>query len=79
MASEKGLVFMFQAEPESLSWRKSSFTNGSCVEVAAYGDGRIAVRNSKRPAEGFLLYDADEWKAFLAGVHNGEFDDLVDA
>ncbi len=55
-------------------WQKSSFSNNSCVEVAAHRDGRVAVRDSKDPSQGFLLYNAAEWRAFLAGVRNGEFD-----
>jgi hypothetical protein len=35
------------------------------------------VRDSKDPAAGFLLYEAAEWRAFLAGVRNGEFDHLA--
>jgi hypothetical protein len=60
-----------------LKWRKSSFSEyTSCVEAAPYGDGRVALRDSKDPAAGFLLYEAAEWRAFLAGVRNGEFDYL---
>jgi hypothetical protein len=62
---------------DELDWRKSSFSNASCVETAAYGDGRVAVRDSKDPAAGFLLYEAAEWRAFLSGVRNGEFDHLA--
>jgi hypothetical protein len=62
---------------EELRWSKSSFSTNSCVEAAVYGDGRVAVRDSKNPAQGFLLYNANEWSAFLAGVRNGEFDHLA--
>ena len=62
---------------DGLQWRKSSFSNQTCVEAAPYGDGRVAVRDSKDPAGGFLLYEAAEWRAFLAGVHNGEFEYLA--
>ena len=56
-------------------WRKSSHssTNG-CVEVAAVGD-LIAVRDSKDPEGGVLLFNAREWQAFVAGVRDGEFGD----
>jgi hypothetical protein len=64
-------------DPDTLPWRKSSFSSSSCVEAAPYGDGRVAVRDSKNPANGFLLYDPAEWRAFLAGVRNGEFDHLA--
>lgn len=40
-------------------------------------EGLIAVRNSKRPGDGLVTYDRHEWRSFLAGVRNGEFDDLA--
>ena len=59
-------------------WRKSRASNpsGCCVEVAALPDGAIAVRNSRDPGGPALVYTRAEVGAFLAGVKNGEFDDL---
>ena len=59
-------------------WRKSSFSNasGNCVEVAGLEDGSIAVRNSRDADGPALVYSRAEITAFLAGVRNGEFDDL---
>lgn len=58
-------------------WRKSSFSgNGgaSCVEVAGH-DGMILVRDTKDHGKGPVhRYTPDEWRAFIAGVRNGEFD-----
>lgn len=53
-----------------------SFANGNCVEVAILAGGEIGVRNSRDPDGPILLFTSDEWRAFLAGVRNGEFDDF---
>jgi hypothetical protein len=58
-------------------WRKSSYSNGNggdCVEVADLNGGARAVRDSKDPAGGYLMFTGVEWAAFTAGVRAGEFD-----
>ncbi len=37
-------------------------------------DGRISVRDSKDPHGGTLQFTPAEWRAFVGGVRNGEFD-----
>jgi hypothetical protein len=62
----------------SVRWRKSSFSNasGNCVEIGELPGGAIAIRNSRGAAGPALIYTRAELAAFLAGVRNGEFDDL---
>ena len=59
-------------------WVKSSlsFSNGNCVEVASLPAG-IGVRNSRDAGGPVLEFTPDEWRAFLGGVRNGEFDSFA--
>jgi hypothetical protein len=64
-----------------VQWRTSSFSNGlstsgTCVEVGALPDGRIAVRNSNHPEVGAVFFTRAEMAAWIQGVKAGEFDDL---
>ncbi|MEM9563544.1 MAG: DUF397 domain-containing protein [Actinomycetota bacterium] len=61
-----------------LVWRKSTYSgaNGDCVEIAETGR-LVAVRHSKEPDQGTLLYTRTELAAFIAGCKAGEFDDLA--
>jgi Domain of unknown function (DUF397) len=60
-------------------WIKSSlsFANGDCVEAASLPDGRIGVRDSKDASGPILRFTPAEWRAFLGGARNGEFDHLA--
>jgi hypothetical protein len=66
-----------QAQSDSL-WIKSSFSyaNGDCVEVASLPDGQFGVRDSKDSESPVLRFTPSEWKAFMSGVRNGEFDNI---
>jgi len=66
------------ADQLQVTWRKSKWSNpsGNCVEVAALPDGAVAVRNSRFPSGPALVYTCPEIAAFVAGVRDGEFDDL---
>lgn len=61
---------------QDLTWFKSSrsATVANCVEAAFLPDGGVAVRDSKNPAGGQLLFTPAEWDAFVGGVRAGEFD-----
>lgn len=57
------------------AWYKStrSSGNGNCVEVAAVDDV-VGVRDSKDRSGPVLVFTASEWRAFVAGAKDGEFD-----
>ena len=63
---------------DGLSWRISSHSgsNSACVAAARRPDGNVAVRNSNTPDDGTVTFTPIEWDAFLAGVKDGEFDNL---
>lgn len=72
------LLRLTDQERASLIWRKAqiSTNNGDCLEVASIAS-KIALRDSKDPDGHVLVYTPMEWRAFLDGAKNGEFDDLV--
>ncbi|MEO3889215.1 DUF397 domain-containing protein [Nonomuraea sp. B5E05] len=57
-------------------WRKSSFSSGAgeCVEFARGAGGEIMIRDSKDPSGPALVFTPREWRAFVKGVRNDEFD-----
>ncbi|MGK4582341.1 DUF397 domain-containing protein [Kitasatospora sp. HPMI-4] len=56
-------------------WAKSSYSQsgGNCIEVAPGYPGIMPVRDSKDPQGPTLVFSADAFAAFVAGVKNGEF------
>ncbi|MFB7634474.1 DUF397 domain-containing protein [Streptomyces sp. NPDC056149] len=54
-------------------WFKSSHSNGNgnCLEVAVLGD-IVATRDSKQHSGPVVTTTREGWRAFLAGVVNGE-------
>jgi hypothetical protein len=70
----KGGHQRMQEELPPAIWRKSSLSGiNGCVETAVI-NGNIAVRDSKTPKGPVLTFTPVEWKAFIGGVRNGEFD-----
>ena len=60
-------------------WRKSgrSSAQGNCVELARLGGSEVAIRNSRHPGGPALVFTGAELDAFLEGVKDGDFDDLL--
>ncbi|MGK4584199.1 DUF397 domain-containing protein [Kitasatospora sp. HPMI-4] len=58
------------------TWRKSTYSNGDggqCIEVADGFSGIVPVRDSKDPNGPALVFPAEAWSAFVAGVKAGDF------
>ncbi|MGH3785247.1 MAG: DUF397 domain-containing protein [Pseudonocardiaceae bacterium] len=57
-----------------IRYRKSSYSGvNGCVEVAVIADG-VLLRDSKDITKEPHHFTPHEWRAFLAGVRDGEFD-----
>lgn len=60
-----------------LAWRTPlSCDAGACVQVAASGQ-MILVADSKAPQGPVLSYTRTEFRDFILGAKNGDYDDLI--
>jgi predicted secreted Zn-dependent protease len=65
------------AARNALAWRVARGCNGGeCVRVAV-NDGTVLIGDTKSPQGPVLSYTAAEWQAFVEGVQQGDFNDLV--
>jgi Domain of unknown function (DUF397) len=65
-----------KANSAQAMWRTSSYSGAAqdCVEVADNLPGSVGVRDSKNPGRAVLSFTPRAWRAFIAEVKNGEFD-----
>ena len=63
-----------QNEPTGAIYKKSSYSgnSGNCVAVARNLPGVAAVRDSKNPEGGALVFTVAQWRAFTDGIAAGE-------
>jgi hypothetical protein len=59
------------------TWRRARCGGSGCVEVARIRN-TVGVRDSKHPDGPVLRYSPEEFRAFVAAVKAGDFDDLFD-
>ncbi|GAA2323132.1 DUF397 domain-containing protein [Streptomyces kunmingensis] len=66
---------LYSLDLSGVQWRSApgSPVNGP-VEVAALGDGGVAMRNPADPRGLVLRFTSREWEAFKLGALHGEFD-----
>jgi hypothetical protein len=66
---------MLQINQSKLVWTKSSYCESSgCIEVAKLQNGDVLLRDSKQADGPVLQYTPQEWRAFLDGAKDGQFD-----
>lgn len=58
----------------NVTWRKSSYSGGNCIEIADLPDGSRAVRDSKDPSGPTLTFTPAEWQTFATTINNGTID-----
>ncbi len=71
------MISTVTSEFSQVSWRVAQLCNGgACVRIAQSGD-LVLVGDSKNPGGPVLAYSRDEWRAFVEGVRQGDFDDIL--
>ncbi|QUQ64421.1 DUF397 domain-containing protein [Kutzneria sp. CA-103260] len=59
------------------AWETAAFcgpNGGNCVEVNLGAHGLVGLRDSKLSAGPVLVFDDEEWGAFVAAAKCGQFD-----
>jgi Domain of unknown function (DUF397) len=60
-----------------IGWRISRLCeSGACVGVARQGEF-VVIGNTSNPEAPVSRFTSQEWRAFVAGVKLGDFDDLA--
>ena len=71
---------MTQGHPATFGDLSSRFARlcngGACVRVAANGD-TVVIGDTKNPDGPVLAYSRTEFRTFIEGVRQGDFDDLI--
>ncbi|WP_214409746.1 DUF397 domain-containing protein [Sphaerisporangium fuscum] len=66
-------------DPGELTWRRSG-EGADAIEIAfvrAGGEQWVLMRVAAHPSGLVHVFSAHEWRCFLDGVRNGEFDDAA--
>jgi hypothetical protein len=58
------------------AWRAGKpCDSGACVEIGILEES-VLIRSSADPHGRYVTLSRDEWRVFVAGVRDGDFDDL---
>jgi hypothetical protein len=79
MSNRLSRLTRFAYYQDGIAYRKSSFSNTSCVSVGVVKDANgevtgVKVGDTKNPSNQPHDYTVEEWKAFLASAKSGGFD-----
>ena len=71
------MVPPIQLGDEAPAWRVArSCQGGACVRVARAGE-MILIGDTKYPDGDVLTYSVGEWRDFVTGIKQGDFDDFL--
>ncbi|MEU2512224.1 DUF397 domain-containing protein [Streptomyces syringium] len=75
MADEQEKAELYAMDISDAEWLSAPGTDASeeRVEIAYLANGAVAMRSSADP-ETVLRYTKGEWRAFVLGARDGEFD-----
>lgn len=66
---------LYAMDISDVVWERCAPDDGTpCVEIAYFGEGNVAMRDSREPEGPILRFTPGEWNAFVLGVQDGEFD-----
>ncbi|MDG4861837.1 DUF397 domain-containing protein [Streptomyces sp. T-3] len=74
MSTEQEKAELYAMDISGAEWQSApGGPEDEKVEIAYLAGGAVAMRNSKEP-EVVLRYTEAEWRAFVLGARDGEFD-----
>ncbi|UNO42459.1 DUF397 domain-containing protein [Streptomyces sp. MST-110588] len=73
MSAATDKEWLYALDISDATWQRAPGESEEAVEIAFLERGAVAMRNSKEP-DVVLRYTEAEWRAFVLGARDGEFD-----
>ncbi|GCD38214.1 MULTISPECIES: DUF397 domain-containing protein [Streptomyces] len=73
MSAAADKEWLYALDISDATWQRAPGESEEAVEIAFLEQGAVAMRNSKEP-DVVLRYTEAEWRAFVLGARDGEFD-----